>query len=119
MFMIKSGGFWKVYFDDNSVRQYLTQAQGVQLMAKVDTAKAIVAAVKALAPTADTAADLESEYFDVGEFGDADVASLGITAADLASCITLLQQVNLLMTGGANAPAIYRSTLNKVRRVTT
>ena len=87
-------------------------------MAKIDTAKAIIAAVQTLAPATDTAEDLQSEYFDTGPFVDADVAALGITADNLASCITLLQQINALMSGAANTPAIYRSTLNKVRRVT-
>jgi hypothetical protein len=85
-------------------------------MAKVDTAKAIVAAVKSLALVTDTAADLEAEYFDAGEFMDADVAAINITAADVASCITLLQQVSNLMTNQATSLAMYRTTLNKVRR---
>jgi hypothetical protein len=86
-------------------------------MAKIDTAKAIVAAVKSLALVTDTAADLEAEYFDAGTFVDGDVSALGLTAADIASCITLLQQMSNLMTGGATAVAMYRTTLNKVRRI--
>jgi hypothetical protein len=86
-------------------------------MAKVNTAKAIVDAIKTLAPATDTAPDLNAEYFDVGTFTDEDVASLGITAVDLAACITLLQQVTALMNGQETVPATYRATLNKVRRV--
>lgn len=66
---------------------------------KIETAKAIVKTVQSLATATDSAADLEAEYFDVGNWVDADVAALGITAAQLASCLTLLQQINLLMTG--------------------
>ncbi len=88
-------------------------------MAKLDTAKAIVKAAQSLATATDSASDLEAEYFDAAGAGwvDADVAALGITAAQLAGCITLLQQVDKLMTGAATTPAVYRSTLNQVRRV--
>jgi len=63
------------------------------------------------------AADLEAEYFDAGSWADGDVSALGITAADLASCITLLQQIDALMSGSATSVAAYRATLNKVRRI--
>ena len=69
-----------------------------------------------LAPAADMAAGVMAEYFDAGTFEDFDLAALGITAADLAGCITLLEQVNKLMTNQATAAAMYRTTLNKVRR---
>ena len=86
-------------------------------MAKIDTARAIVGAVQSLATATDSAPDLEAEYFDVGSWADEDVAALGITASDVASCITLLQQVQALMSGAATTPAVYRATINKVRRV--
>lgn len=93
------------------------QIEGETMAKKLETAKAIVAAVQSLSTATDSAADLEAEFFDVGTFTDEDVAPLGITAAQLASCITLLQQVNKLMSGQATTPAIYRTTLNAVRRV--
>ncbi len=95
----------------------LTKQEAQHIMAKLDTARAIVAAVKTLAPITDTAEALEAEYFDAGTFTDVDVVALGITATDLAACLTLVQQVNLLMTGEATTPAIYRASVNKVRRV--
>ena len=101
---------------------YTTLPAGIQgeIMAqKLETARAIVLAVKSLSTAADSASDLEAEYFDAGTFADADVAALGITAAQLASCITLLQQVGKLMTNQAITTAMYRTTLNQVRRVTT
>jgi hypothetical protein len=75
--------------------------------------------VQSLALATDTAADLESEYFDTQGTGwvDADVEPLGISAAALASCVSVLGQVNALMTNQATTPAMYRSTLNAVRRV--
>lgn len=88
-------------------------------MAKLDTAKAIVRTVQSLAPATDTAGDLEKEYFDVAGAGwvDADVAAIGITAAQLASCLTLLQQFGKLMTAQATTPIDNTASLNQVRRV--
>ena len=94
-----------------------TQQEAVQAMAKMATARAIVEAVQSLATATDSAGDLEAEYFDAGTWADGDVSALGITASDLAACITLLQQIDALMTGGATTAATYRTTLNKVRRI--
>ena len=84
---------------------------------KLDMAKAVIRAVQSLSTVTDTAADLSAEYFDAGTIVDADLEPLGIPAATLSSCITLLEQVHNLMTGVATYPSGYRTTLNKVRRV--
>jgi hypothetical protein len=96
---------------------YASQEEAQIAMSKLATAQAIVAAVQSLALPADSATDLEAEYFDAGTWVDDDVAALGLTAANLAACITLLQQVAALMAGNATTPAVYRATLNKVRRI--
>ena len=102
-------GMNKIYFD--------TQLEAEKAMAKLDTAKAIVSAVKTLTTVNDLSGDLVSEYFDAGTFVDADVAALGITAAQLASCITLLEQAGKFMNSEATTPIMHRVTLNAVRRV--
>ncbi len=94
-----------------------TRQEAFESMSKLNTAAAIVKAVQSLAVAADSASDLEAEYFDVGAPLDADVAPLGLTADDIAACVTLLQQIIALMGGQATTPAVYRATLNKVRRV--
>ena len=94
-----------------------TEQEARIFMAKIETAKAILRAAQSLTEVTDSASDLEAEYFDVGNWTDEDVAALGITAAQLAAGLTLLQQVNLLMTGEATTPAVYRTTLNQLRRV--
>ena len=111
---------WYVNMNGQNI-PFATQQEASQFMAKIDTAKAIVKAVKDLGPTANDAADLEAEYFDAAGAGwvDADVAALGITAAQLAACLTLLQQFALLMTNQATTPSMHRATLNAVRRATT
>ena len=93
--------------------------QDAAALQKLATARAIIGAVKSLSPATDLSASLTAEYFDAGTFTDADVASLGIDAAALASCITLLQQVDKLMTNQATTVAMHRATLNRVRRVQT
>lgn len=106
-----------IFFDGTTKHFYESELEARRTMAKTNTAKAVVSAVQSLAPATDSAAALEAEYFDIGGWTDDDVASLGITAEDLAACITLLQQVKALMTGNATTPAVYRTTLNRVRRV--
>jgi hypothetical protein len=110
------GDGWVIRTDNGLELIFSTESEARKAMARVDTAKAIVAAVKSLSLVTDTAADLEAEYFDAGTFVDDDVAAIGLTAADVASCITLLQQVNNLMTNQVTSLAMYRTTLNKVRR---
>lgn len=120
-------GGW-ILFDGTAKHKFDTEQEARQAMAKIDTAKEIVRTVQSLAKATDSAGDLEAEYFDAAGAGwvDADVAALGITAAQLAGCITLLQQIPKLMLGeitengySAVTPAMYRSTLNVVRRVQT
>lgn len=112
----QSAGYWYVN-DGGREYQFDTEQEAHIFMAKLDTAKAIVRTVQSLAQATDSAGDLEAEYFDIGNWTDEDVAAIGITAAQLAACLTLLQQLDLLMTGQATTPAVYRTTLNQVRRV--
>jgi hypothetical protein len=114
----ESGGTWYVVDGPNEY-VFSSEQEARQTMAKIDTAKAIVRAVQTLAPATDTASDLEKEYFDVAGSGwvDADVNALGITAAQLASCLTLLQQFAKLMTAQATTPIDNTATLNQIRRV--
>ena len=90
-------------------------------MAKLATATSIVNAVKTLTTMADTGAPLVEEYWHVvGEYGaftDEELATIGMTAARLASCITFCEQVGLLLSGGITTPAEYRVTLDIVRRI--
>jgi len=102
-------------------------AMGV-MMAKLETARAIVAAVKTLTTAADSQANLVAEYWDVsaafGAFTDGDVESLGIALAQLQAGITLLEQFGLLVTGANDGagrstitPSDYLATINTLRRV--
>jgi hypothetical protein len=77
----------------------------------------------ALAQSFDTANAIINAYFDRGygsggtnEILDADLVDVGLTAANVASAITLCQQLQALRNGGAVAAADYDSTLNVLRR---
>ena len=108
----------KWYVNINGVNiQFDTQSEALKMANKLKTAQAIIQAVQSLSLAADNAANLKQEYFDVGAPDDADVAPLGITAAQLAACITLLEQFDKLMTNQATSAAAYTVTLNTVRRV--
>ena len=71
----------------------------------------------------DAAPDLENEYFDLGynsgganAIVDADVASINLTAADIASGITLIQQVKNMAGNVAVTTGDYALTSNIFKR---
>ena len=116
----EDNGQWVLWLRDIDVKLFFdSETEARQAMAKIDTARAVLWRVQQLAETADNGPDVVQEYFDVGTFTDEDVAALGITAAQLTACVTMLQQFENFMSGEAITAAVYRSTLNQVRRVTT
>jgi len=96
--------------------QIKTAAEVKSVMAKLDTAKAVIVQVQQLATPMDSAPDIFQEYWDVvnseGAFTDEDVTPLGITAAQLGSCITVIEVFNTLM-------ATHHAAVNLMRRVKT
>jgi hypothetical protein len=83
----------------------------------------VLGTATALAQALSTADSLVSAYFDRGygsgganEIVDSDLATAGISPAQLASAITLFQQLQTLRNGGAVATADYDATLNVLRR---
>jgi hypothetical protein len=87
-------------------------------MSKIDLAKAIIFQAQLLARPMDEAGDVLQEYFDSGvTFTDEDVAALGVTAAQIVACLTLLENVVKFFGGNTPANAAYRVTVNAVRRV--
>ena len=105
-------GSEKIYFD--------TQGEAIQAMAKIDLAKAIIYQVQTLAKPMDESSDVLQEYFDSGiTFTDGDVEALGITAAQVTACTTLLENVGKFFGGTEPVNAVYRTTVNAVRRAVT
>lgn len=84
-------------------------------------AAAVVRSVQALAAPMDVAEDTWQEFWDVvnssGAFTDEELEAMGITAAQLASCVTTLENFNKFMEGQSPANDIYRIVVNTMRRV--
>ena len=90
---------------------------------KSDFAYDIILRMRRLAEVADVGDSLAKEWSDSGfgsgganEIVDADLTDYQISAADLTSAITLLQQFNNFTGNSAVSQGDYMSTLNKVRR---
>jgi len=88
---------------------------------RVRTAAAVVRTVQALAEPMDAAGDMWQEFWDVvngsGAFTDEELEPLGITAAQLASCVTVLENFNKFVQGQSPANDAYRVTINTMRRI--
>ena len=79
--------------------------------------------VTVLSQSMSTAVSLTDTYFDRGygagsanEITADDLASTGLTPAQIAAGITLFQQLQALRHGGAVVPGDYDVTLNQLRR---
>lgn len=100
---------------------YNTYMEAMKVANKLETARAIVRSVQALADSTDTAGDRFQEYWDLvnsGEtFTDDDLVALGINTVELGNCINLLQAFDQFMSGEAHTVTTYRTTLNRVRRL--
>jgi hypothetical protein len=102
--------------------EFVTEKEARVFMAKLETATAIVAVVQSLTTAVDGAGDRWQEYWDIrntaGVFTDQDVAPLGITSAQLDSCISLLDAFGDFLTGADQGGAqVWRTSINQVRRV--
>jgi hypothetical protein len=83
----------------------------------------VIITATALAQSFATADALVNTYFDRGygsgsanEIVAGDLAAQGLSPANIASAITLFQQLQALRNGGAVASADYDATLNVLRR---
>jgi hypothetical protein len=88
---------------------------------RLGTAAAVVRAVQMLAVPMDVAQDTWQEFWDVvngdGSFTDEELEAMGITAAQLASCVTVLENFNKFVNGNSPSNDAYRVTINTMRRV--
>ena len=90
---------------------------------KTRFAQQMISLHQKLSEVMDLAGAMEKEYFDRGynsagsdEIEDNDVVNLGITASNIASGITLLQQQDKFFTNQAVSAADYAVTVNMFRR---
>lgn len=113
----------KLAFTSQSALSF-DEAAGVfrAMASKIDFANELKAVAVGLGKAMDAAPDLYQKYFDLGynsggasELTDEDVASLGLTAAQVVSAITLLENYNKFVSGTDPASSVYRITINQVR----
>ena len=117
-----SDGRWLVFNNEIKSDYFNTEAEAVDMATKITWATQAQVDATTLAQVADRLANLETVYFDRGynsggsdPIGDGDVVTLGITAAQLGSLVTLIQQLNNFLGNVAVITADYDSTLNVVR----
>jgi len=101
---------------------FSTIEEAVNMSQKLTFVSKVQERATTLAQVADLVSDLVSVYFDRGyDSGgsdpviDADLAALGITAANLTAFITLGQQLQNFLDNAAVATADYDATLNTMR----
>lgn len=91
-------------------------------MSKVTFAQVVQSSATALDDLIDSTDDIVKAFFDRGynvggadPLVDADFTSLGITAANISSFITLAQQLSNFRSNLAVTQGDYQATLNKLR----
>ena len=111
-------GTWVLLAGDGTKQYFETEMEAKIAMSKLELAQAIIYQAQLHAKPLDENPDVLQEYFDSGiTFTDEDVAALGITAAQVTACLTLLENVGKFYAGNSPANAAYRVTINAVRRV--
>jgi hypothetical protein len=116
-------GRWIVFNNGIKSGYFINEGDAQNMATKITWSTQAQADATTLAQVADKLANLETVYFDRGydsgggdPIVDGDVVSLGITAAQLGSLITLIQQLNNFLGNSAVTAADYDSTLNAVRK---
>lgn len=115
-------GRWLVFNNDIKSDYFTLESEAQNMATKLTWAGQAQTDATALAQVADKLANLETVYFDRGydsggsnPITNDDVISLNITAADLGSLITLIQQLNNFLGNLTVSTADYDATLNTVR----
>jgi len=115
-------GRWIVFSNGIKSDYFTLESEAQDMATKLTWAGQAQADSTTLAQISDALANLESVYFDRGynsggsnPITNDDVSSLNITAADLASLITLIQQLNNFLGNSAVTTGDYDATLSTVR----
>ncbi len=115
------GSGWLIRFDDGTSLIVSTEKEAVTMATKIGWAQRAQTMSNNLAVVLNSAADLESSYFDRGynagptAITDSDVESLGITAANVSSFITMSQQLAKFVGNEVVTQGDYDSTINAMR----
>jgi len=113
------GDQWGLYV--NGTEFVLDTSMEVQQMtSKIQLAQAILFQTQLHARPMEENGDVWQEYWDSGvTFSDEDLEPLGVTADQIAACITLLENAGKFYAGDTPAVALYRMTINAVKRAPT
>lgn len=115
-------GQWIVYNNGIKSPYFNTEAEALIMADKIEFAKKVQAVNTTIAQLFLDTKDLDSVYFSEGFDGagsdpitDADLVSLGITAAELALGDTLFQQIQNMRNNSAVTSGDYQATVNALR----
>ena len=115
-----ASGEWLLLVAQGNVVAFASEVEARQAMSKIETARAILGCVQTLTTAMDTGADVWQEFWDVtnarGAYTDEELAALGITAAELAGCVTLLDNLRKFFGNEPVSQDAYRVVVNNVRR---
>jgi hypothetical protein len=116
-----ANGIW-IFFDGSEKHFFATESEAHIMDRKLTFVQRLQTAATQLAQTADLFEDLESIYFDrgygdggAGEIQDSDITASGLTAAQVASLITLGQQLQNFVNNAAVVQGDYDAVLNTAR----
>jgi len=115
-------GRWIVFSNGIKSDYFGTKGEALKMANKIEFAKKVQAISTTIAQLYLDTKDLDSVYFTQSFDGsgadpiiDADIASLGITAAEVAAGDTLFQQIQNLRNNAAVTAGDYQSTVNALR----
>ena len=113
---------WVLWLQDaaNTHLYFDTEMEAREAMTEIELIKAIVYQAQLHAKPLDEGGDVLQEYFDSGiTLTDEMCAPLGVTAAQVSACLILLENAGKFYAGATPANAVYRTTINAIRRVDT
>ncbi len=116
-----SDGRWLIYNNGVKSQYFSLESEAQEMATKLNFAEQAQTEATIMGQLSDKLASLYSVYFDrgydsgPGAITDVDIASLGITAAQLGLMMTLAEQIANFLGNVAVTPGDYDSTLNVMR----
>jgi hypothetical protein len=110
---------WILWLQDtkNTHLTFDTEMEARLFMSKLELAQAVIYQTQLHIKPMDEGQDILQWYFDSGyTYTDADLESLGITASQLISFLTFLENAKKFYAGENPANAVYRVTVNTARK---
>jgi hypothetical protein len=114
---------WYLQLDASTIIRFDTAEEAWNMSNKITFVNTLKGLVTDLAKVSDTIPDMVQVYFDRGynaagddPIVDADLEAIGLTAADVASIATLMQNYEKFVEGDDTlVDTVYRVTMNKFR----